>query len=308
MIANAIFCLLIAAGLYIIHKQSRLKSRRESMLRDNNPLPETRFLEHQVVDMEALTQITVWQRIRRFLNNMLSDIGDFAILKIIAFLGISSSALSYMLITLFKFGSVASFVIALPSVAFLGMKFMEIRAQKAFERHFPDALNMVASSVTAGESLLHAIQYVGNQLDNIVGREFKRMGERLNIGESTDTVFKKACQRFPTPAFQFFVIAMRVNVNRGGQLRHVISRLNRVLFNARSIDMKKRAMTAEARMSSYIVCAIPFIFLFGIMRLLSPENYDYVMNDPGGRYLLYYMLISEAIGMGIVFWLMRSVR
>ncbi|WP_154124851.1 type II secretion system F family protein [Grimontia hollisae] len=308
MIANAIFCLLIVFGLYLFHKQSQLKSRRESMLRDNNPLPETRFLEHQVVDMEALTETTLWQKTRRFANNLLNDIGDFAVLKIIAFLGLACSVMAYMLISLFKFGPIISVVIALPSVTFLGIRYMDIRAQNAFERNFPDALNMVASSVTAGESLLHAIQYVGSHLDNIVGREFKRMGERLNIGESTDAVFRKACQRFPTPAFQFFVIAMRVNVNRGGQLRHVIGRLNRVLFNARSIEMKKRAMTAEARMSSYIVCAIPFIFLFGVLRVLSPENYDFVMNDPGGRYLLYYMLTSEAIGMGIVFWLMRSVK
>ncbi|WP_407334231.1 type II secretion system F family protein [Enterovibrio sp. 27052020O] len=308
MIANLIYCLFVAVGLYIFHKQTRLKARRESMLRDNNPLPVTKFLENRAVDMEALTQTTLPQRMRRYAENTIAGIGDFAALKIVAFYIITVFSGLYMLSTLFKVSTLTGLIIILPLSTFLGIRYLDTRAQKAFENHFPDALNMIASSVSAGESLLHAIQFVGQSLDNIVGKEFKIMGERLNMGESTDTVFRKACSRFPTPAFQFFVIAMRVNVNRGGQMRHVITRLNRVLFDARSIDMKKRAMTAEARMSAYIVCAIPFFFLFGIMRFLSPENYDFVMNNPDGRPLLYYTLISQAIGMSIITALMRSVK
>lgn len=155
---------------------------------------------------------------------------------------------------------------------------------------------------------MHGIIFVGQSLDNVVGHEFKKMGERLQIGESPDEVFKKSCQRFPYQTFLFFVIALRANISRGGQLKEVISRLNRVLFDARTVEKKKYSMTAEARMSAKIVCAIPFIFLFGIMQFLSPDNFDFVMNDPQGRQILFYVLLSEAFGIGIVLMLMRSVR
>ncbi|MGF1704313.1 type II secretion system F family protein [Enterovibrio baiacu] len=308
MIANAIYCLMIIFGLYVLFNQSRLKKRRESMLRDNNTLPETKFLENRAVDMDALTETTFLQRVQRNIGNTLEDLGDYSAIKIFVFYGVTLFAGDYMLGKLFHLNILTSVLITWPVVTFLGLRYLKIRAQHAFEQSFPDALNMIASSVSAGESLLHAIVFVGDSLDSIVGKEFKRMGERLHMGESTDAVFRKACLRFPTPMFQFFVITMRVNVNRGGQLREVITRLNRVLFDARSIEKKKLAMTAEARMSSYIVCAIPFIFLFALLPILSPENYDYVMNDPSGRPLLYYMLISEAIGMTIITLLMRSVR
>ncbi|MEZ8026520.1 pilus assembly protein TadB [Enterovibrio norvegicus] len=308
MIANAIYCIFIAFGIYIFFTQSRLKKRRESMLRDNNALPETKFLENRVVDMEALTETTFLQRVKRNIDNTFEDIGSLAVLKVTVFYLVTSAAGVYILQTLFHFNILTSLLITIPAATFFGLRFLRIRTQKAFETNFPDALNMIASSVSAGESLLHAIVFVGDSLDNIVGKEFKRMGERLNMGESTDAVFRKACLRFPTPMFQFFVITMRVNVNRGGQLREVIARLNRVLFDARSIEKKKLSMTAEARMSSYIVCAIPFIFLFGVMQFISPENYDFVMNHPDGRPLLYYVLISEAIGMTIIMLLMRSVK
>ncbi|MBE1276660.1 type II secretion system F family protein [Enterovibrio baiacu] len=308
MIANAIYCLMIIFGLYVLFNQSRLKKRRESMLRDSNTLPETKFLENRAVDMDALTETTFLQRVQRNIGNTLEDLGDYSAIKIFVFYGVTLFAGDYMLGKLFHLKILTSVLITWPVVTFLGLRYLKIRAHHAFEQSFPDALNMIASSVSAGESLLHAIVFVGDSLDSVVGKEFKRMGERLHMGESTDAVFRKACLRFPTPMFQFFVITMRVNVNRGGQLREVITRLNRVLFDARSIEKKKLAMTAEARISSYIVCAIPFIFLFALMPILSPENYDYVMNDPSGRPLLYYMLISEAIGMTIITLLMRSVR
>ncbi|CZF81104.1 Bacterial type II secretion system protein F domain protein [Grimontia celer] len=308
MIENLFFIGLIGVGLYIMRRQAQLSERRESMLRENNTLPETKLIENRAVDMEALSKTTFTQRLSRSLRNIYYDIGDYAILKVLAYYFAATFVGEFVFVTVFGFSSQASLIITYPIVTFIGIRYLEYRTQKEFEDNFPDALNMIASSVSAGESLLHAIQYVGKSLDNIVGREFKTMGERLNLGESTESVFARACQRFPTPTFQFFVIAMRVNVNRGGQLRRVINNLNRVLFDAKSIEMKKKALTAEARMSSYIICAIPFFFLFVVLRFLAPENYDYVMYDPRGRYLLYYTLASEAIGIGIIAWLMRSVK
>jgi tight adherence protein B len=66
-------------------------------------------------------------------------------------------------------------------------------------------------------------------------------------------------------------------------------------------------MTAEARMSVKIVAAIPFFFLF-LLQYLSPENYEFVMFNSAGRPILYYVLISEAIGIGIVWFLMKGVK
>ncbi|WP_028021808.1 type II secretion system F family protein [Enterovibrio calviensis] len=308
MIANLFFIGLIGVGLYIMRKQAQLSERRESMLRENNTLPETKLLENRAVDMEALSHTTFSQRLSRSLRNIYYDIGEYAIIKVLVYYVVATFVGEFVFVTVFGFTTQVSLLLSYPIFTYLGIRYLEFRTQKEFEENFPDALNMIASSVSAGESLLHAIQYVGKSLDNIVGREFKTMGERLNLGETTESVFARACQRFPTPTFQFFVIAMRVNVNRGGQLRRVITNLNRVLFDAKSVEMKKKALTAEARMSSYIICSIPFFFLFVVLRFLSPENYDYVMHDPSGRFLLYYTLISESIGIGIITWLMRSVK
>jgi tight adherence protein B len=182
---------------------------------------------------------------------------------------------------------------------------LESRAERKFEESFPDALNMLASAVSSGESIMHAIGYVGENLEGRVGKEFMLMHERLRIGETPGEVFKKACERLPYPSFQFFVITLRANLSRGGQLKNVINKINRTMFDARAMEKKKYALTSEARTSAKIVGAIPFFFLF-FMQYMSPENYDFVMFDDAGRPILYYMLISELIGMAIIWKLMRN--
>lgn len=263
--------------------------------------------DHKAVNFTSLTGETISQKVKRRVNNVMLQLGKFALLKVFAFLAVVAFVSFYANDTFVRVNSIYALIIGELIGVAVGMSWLEQRQQKEFEMAFPDALNMLASAVSSGESLMHSIMFVGKTLEGSVGEEFKRMGERLQLGESPDSVFKKSCNRFPYRSFQFFVITLRANMQRGGQLKDVISRLNRLMFDARAIEKKKYALTSEARTSAKIVAAIPFFFLF-ILQYLSPENYDFVMNHPKGQPILYYMLISEAIGIGIIWSLMRGVR
>lgn len=261
----------------------------------------------QAVDLKSLSDRTYGQMISEKWVNVQKQLGRFSYFKIL----LAMAVFGFLAIEIndrFIRGNVL-IVIAIVEVIglTLGYLWLQKREEKMFEESFPDALNMLSSAVSSGESIMHAIMYVGKSLDGDVGAEFKLMGERLQLGESADDVLRKSCRRFPYPSFQFFVITLRANMHRGGQLKDVITRLNRLMFDARSIEKKKFALTAEARMSAKIVAAIPFIFLL-IMQALSPDNYEFVMFHEDGRPILYYMLISEAIGIAIVWGLMKGVR
>ncbi|MDG3085989.1 type II secretion system F family protein [Vibrio hannami] len=259
------------------------------------------------VDFESLSGLTYRQRFKRYLENLRKQLGSFALIKLVLFYilvlfvgyevndGFFKGNILFVEIFFLFFGSV------------IGMLWLQRREEKEFEAAFPDALNILASAVSSGESIMHAIIYVGKTLDGSVGAEFKSMGDRLQMGEHPDEVFSKAAQRFPYPSFQFFVITLRANMQRGGQLKEVMNKLNRVMANAKAIEKKKYALTAEARTSAKIVGALPFIFLL-LLQYIAPENYEFVMFDPDGRPILYYLLISEAVGLSIVWGLMRGVR
>ncbi|CAM3513715.1 type II secretion system F family protein [Parendozoicomonas haliclonae] len=193
------------------------------------------------------------------------------------------------------------------SAALIGtLIFARVWKKRQFEAGFADALNLIAGAVSTGETLNNAISYAGQTLEGIVGHAFRRMGQEMAVGQPADEVLMRACQRFPYPQFLFFALAVRANISRGGQLNDVLKSLSRVMFNSRSLDKKKMAMTAEARLSAKIVGAIPLIFLV-IMKVIMPLDFDYVMFNPEGKPILYYVLGSELLGAAIIWKLMRGV-
>ncbi|TDM53550.1 type II secretion system F family protein [Aliivibrio fischeri] len=261
----------------------------------------------QAINLASLTERTFRQKLEFIWKNIARQLGNGAALKLV--FSICVFALIGLLINRSMIHASPYIVVFIAIVVGLiwGYVWLQEREEKQFNERFPDALNMLSSAVSAGESITHAIAFVGKKLEGDVGKEFKIMGERLQLGESPDEVFKKSCVRFPYPAFRFFVITLRANMNRGGQLRDVISRLNRLMFDARAVERKKYALTSEARISAKIVCATPFFFLF-ILQFLSPENYEFVMFHAEGRPILYYVLISEAIGMLIIWGLLKGTK
>lgn len=270
-------------------------------------LVESMDTDQQAVNLSSLSSKTLKQRVLHAWQNIHNQLGTLVFIKVGAFLVVVMALATYINHNFIRSSWLAVTLLFELVGVISGYFWLQKRAKAQFDESFPDALNMLASAVSAGESIMHAIMFVGRSLDGEVGKEFKLMGERLQLGESPDSVFRKSCQRFPYPSFQFFVITLRANMQRGGQLKEVISRLNRLMFDSRAIEKKKYALTSEARTSAKIVAAIPFFFLF-ILQYLSPENYEFVMFDPQGKPILYYVLISEFVGITIVWSLMKGVK
>ncbi len=261
----------------------------------------------QALELRHLLKQTLWLQMKTFMDNLKAQVGTHLPLKLLALAAVAVAATLALTDLLPDWPLPLLFLTVLLILTIMAIRLLQIIEKRLFATSFPDALNLLTSAISSGESLMHAIVFVGDALKGSVGREFKLMGQRLSMGQNTDEVLKKSCQRFPYPPFYFFAITLRANINRGGQLKEVIRRLNRVMFNSRALDKKKSAMTSEARASAKIVAAIPFLFIL-LMKYMTPENFDFVMYHDAGRPVLYYVLISETLGLGIIWLLMRRVQ
>ncbi|WP_454442621.1 type II secretion system F family protein [Vibrio bathopelagicus] len=261
----------------------------------------------QAIQLSQISNGLGWSSIASLFYQVKRQLGSFAGVKVVLFSGCVSVFASAVNRYLFGFPVWLVLGSALIVTWVWGFLWLKQRDRKQFEESFPDALNMLASSLSAGESIGRGIGFVGNKLPGEVGKEFKRMADHLKLGEPLDDVFRKSCQRFPYPSFHFFVITLRANMQRGGQLKEIMSRLNRQMFEARAMERKKFAMTSEARISAKIVSATSFVFI-SMLPILSPENFDFLMFTDEGRPVLYYLLISESIGLAIIWMLMKRVR
>ncbi|MFV8436480.1 type II secretion system F family protein [Vibrio owensii] len=289
----------VALLLFVSDKKSKI----------NQFFPEAEVEDEAVsaIRFSSLIEQKRWQRFKHTLSPTLQVLGPRANIIIAIFIGLSAY-LSYYVV--FKFLFLGSFTLAaimFVLLLFWGYLVLKNRRRNNFERTFPDALNILMSAVTAGESLMQAFSFVGDNMDGEVGREFREMGERLKLGENAEQVLLRSCKAFPYPEYIFFTVTIRANLNRGGQLKGVLARLIRILVDARTMETKKMAMTAEARISAKVVAAIPLTFAV-ILSQVSPANIDYILHDPEGNLILYYVVGSEVLGLLIIWLLVKGVK
>jgi tight adherence protein B len=303
-----LYIMILALGIALLILPRLKRRQRYNYLQE---FQQTQFVqsivsEQQAVNLRSLTEQNMIELWRAAWDQLRKQLGRYPLFKLCTLM-IALLLISLELNRRFVQGSawfVTPFLMCLGFLCFY--RWLQHRERRIFEDTFPDALNMMTSAISAGESIMHAILYVGNTLEGDIGDEFKAMGKRLQLGETPEAVFRKSCQRYPYPSFYLFVISLRINIQRGGQLKELMIQLNRIMFNARAMEKKKNALTSEARTSAKIVAAIPFVFLF-LLQYISPENYQFVMFNPDGRLILYYVIASEAVGIGIVWGLMKSV-
>lgn len=259
------------------------------------------------VNLKSLVERKKWQKFGASILTTLRVLGPRSSVWASFYIVLCVAASWYIVITLLMIENKA-LVVGLSCVfIFAGYRSLVTKRRRDFENTFPDALNILMSAVSAGDSLMQAIIYVGDVMDNAIGREFKRMGDRFKLGESPDVILHRACKTYPYPEFLFFTVTIRANIARGGQLKGVLARLIRVLVESRTLEKKKMAMTSEARISAKIVAMIPVIFIL-LLNYINPENIDFILHDPSGRVLLYYVVGSEFLGLFIVWLLVKGVR
>jgi tight adherence protein B len=273
------------------------------------------FFQIEEVESESFDAINVkelvakkgWQRTLDNIKHNLGILGPRFVVYIIAYIAASALLSWYVLHNLLSIYSVWPLVGSTTLLMFVGYRFLVDKRRKEFERTFPDALNIMMSAVTAGDSLMQAITYVGNTMENRIGRDFKYMGNRLKMGETPEVVLQRACKVYPYPEFVFFTLTLKANISRGGQLKGVLARLIRVLVDSRTMEKKKLAMTSEARISAKIVAAIPLGFCV-LLNAISPEKIDFILYDPQGQSILYYVIGSELLGLFVIWLLLKGVR
>lgn len=186
-------------------------------------------------------------------------------------------------------------------------KILQVKALKnEFEENFPQALVILNGAISSGSNITQALEDCSQSLEGSIAKEFKTMVKSLDLGEEPSRVFANSYKRLPFKNYYFFLMSLLVSIKSGAKLKEILSRLSSATTKAKAMEKKKEAMTSEARMSSKITAAIPFIFLF-VMKFISPENFDFILYDEKGRYILYYFLASEFIGMMIILFLMRKL-
>ncbi len=140
----------------------------------------------------------------------------------------------------------------------------------AFTTRFPDAIELLVRGLRSGLPISETIGVVANELPGPVGIEFRAIADKMKIGKTMDQALQETADRLGTAEFQFFVIALAIQRETGGNLTETLSNLADVLRKRQQMKLKVKAMSSESKASAWIIGVLPFI-VFGMIMFVNPD-------------------------------------
>lgn len=153
------------------------------------------------------------------------------------------------------------------------------RRVKRFAEQLPDALDMMVRSLRAGHPVRAAMSLVAKEMADPIGPEFGIVVDEMTYGLELDEALANLCRRVPYSDLRYTVVAINIQYASGGNLAEVLSNLSTIIRDRHRLYKKVRALSAEGRLSGYVIAAVPFFIAF-VMTLNKPAYYTSAASHP----------------------------
>jgi len=174
------------------------------------------------------------------------------------------------------------------------------RRLHAFEKEFPEAIDLLARSVRAGYSFSTGLEVVATELSDPVATEFRVTFDEQNFGLPLRDAFLNLSARVPILDVRFFVTALLIHKETGGNLAEILDNLAHVIRERFRIVGDVRTKTAQGRMTAGVLMALPPAMLV-VLRMLNPDYVNLLFTDPWGTYMLVAAAVMQVIG-ALLLW------
>lgn len=201
---------------------------------------------------------------------------------------------------------VAALIFGAVAVAAVAGVIAAVAAQqrRRFEEQLPDTLNLIATSLRAGYSMLQALEAVSQEAPDPTAREFQRVLNEIRLGRSATEALQDSARRMESLDFDWVVLAFTIQREVGGNLAEVLQTTSETMLNRGRLRREMRALTAEGRISAVVLGATPFV-LFGFLFLGNRDYLEPMLSVRIGVFAIVGALVLLAIGL---VWLSRIIK
>ncbi|MDP6579580.1 MAG: type II secretion system F family protein [Vicinamibacterales bacterium] len=190
---------------------------------------------------------------------------------------------------------------AVPVVVIRQRRVMRFRK---FEEHFPEALDLISRAVRAGHAFSAALKMIGDELDAPVGPEFRKTFDEQNFGLPLGDALEHLALRVPLLDVRFFVTAVLIQHDTGGNLAEILDNLAEVVRERFKIRRQVRVHSAHGRMTGYVLMALP-VFLLIALSFINPGHVGLLFEEGMGRMMLVGAIVMQAVG---YVWIRQVVK
>jgi tight adherence protein B len=197
-----------------------------------------------------------------------------------------------------------------PAVAWAGMmigfllpySFVSYRRTKRFEKFeelFPEAIDTLARAVRAGHAFTTALEMISNEISEPVAGEFRQLYEEQKFGMPVRDALVNLTDRMPLVDLKFFVTAVMLQRETGGNLAEILDNLSYVIRERFKIQRQVRVYTAQGRLTmAFLMALAPAVV--ALLLVFSPDFVKPLFSDPIGHSLLVAGVTLQTIGYFVI--------
>ena len=168
--------------------------------------------------------------------------------------------------------------------------------QRALTDQIPDALDFLSRSLKAGHSLSIGLQMMGDELPQPLASEFRRTYDQHSLGLPLETALREMVERIDSTDFAFFVTAVLIQRQTGGDLSEVLGNISGMIRQRIRLQQHVKAKTAEGRFTGYILAAFPAV-MFVVAYTLNPKYAGPLVHTSAGLMMLGTALTMQVLGL-----------
>lgn len=181
------------------------------------------------------------------------------------------------------------------------LSFLARRRQKQFDSLLPDTLQLLASTLRAGYSLMQGVEAVSQEVSEPVGRELRRVVTEARLGRPLEESLDGVAERMDSGDFAWAVMAIRIQREVGGNLAELLVTVAETMTERERLRRDVNALTAEGRISAIVLTLLPIglgLFIWSV----NPGYLDPLFDETLGKFLL-----GGALGLMLFgFWWMKK--
>jgi tight adherence protein B len=161
------------------------------------------------------------------------------------------------------------------------------RRRRLFAEQLPDNLQVLASALRAGHSFIGALSVVVDDADDPSKTEFRRVVADEQLGVPLEDAIRAVVKRMDNDDLEQVALVATMQRRTGGNMAEVLERVTETIRERFELRRMIKTLTAQGRMSRWIVSALPV----GLLLMISVINPDYtkpLFASTGGRLALVF--------------------
>ncbi|MGH9256405.1 MAG: type II secretion system F family protein [Vicinamibacterales bacterium] len=175
------------------------------------------------------------------------------------------------------------------------VKYMRTLRMRKFEEQFPEALDLLGRALRAGHAFTTGVEMVGTEMPDPIGPEFRILYDQQNYGMPLPDALRLFGERIPVIDARFFVTAVLIQRESGGNLSEVLDNLAHVIRERFRVKRQIRVISAHGRITGWILVCLPPVLAL-VLFTINTETRELMFYDPLGQQMMVVAIVLQIIG------------